>query len=1005
MSFRQLFVCAFLFLFSSTVKADDPSSAVQPPTIVTLGDSITKGVRTGVAEHETFSSVTEASLVEQGIECEVVNVGIGGERTDQALLRLDDILQLKPRVVTVMYGTNDSYIDPGNTATRITVDEYATNLRKIVTRLLLAGVEPVLMTEPRWAADAAPNGVGEHPNVRLEQYVTACRKVADELDVPLVDQFAHWTTAEAQGQSLRDWTTDGCHPNPVGHQELAAQLQPVLLSIVKSDMEPIGFRVERETILTHDDGNFLWFHPRAAAIPTLNGPPSVVMTLQKHLYTSDHYSGMSVMQTDDLGDTWSGPTAISELDWVHDDGVDIAVADVTPGWHPQTGKLIAVGAQVRYSAQGEQLEDQLRANQTAYAVFDPETNKWTRWRRLDMPEQAEFNLAWSACAQFVVEADGTVLLPFYFGSSTAVPFSTTVVRCSFDGNTLTYAEHGDVRSLPVERGVYEPSLIQFNDRFFLTIRNDLQAYVSVSDDGLKYRPMKLWRFDDGTELGNYNSQQHWVVQNQGLFLVYNRRGADNDHIMRHRAPLFIAQVDPKRLHVVRSTEQVLLPERGATLGNFGAASITQSESWVTVAEGLWSDDARRRGGEGAVLLARVKSATQRESSTPETADKVVTGREPVRVVCFGDSVTGLYYHTGGRRAYTDLLEIALRRLCPRADVTTINAGISGHTTRDALNRIDQDVLAKKPSLVTVMFGLNDMTRVPPDEYRANLLTIIEKCQGVGAEVVLCTPNSVITTSGRPTEKLEQYCDVVREVARESHVALCDTYAAYQALREQDPQAWRLLMSDEIHPNHDGHKVIAEQIALSITGREVSLADVAPLRPPLPQTFARLRANESVKVLTMPPFEQSIGETIRQLAPDAVVEVIPWPVEGLSILELEQDAQARARELKPDLVVIAVPRSSTATSRDEFIRSFAWIMNSSLSFGHQEWDVVVVHPDVVEPPEGEAGGAGAGEFDHLVRELVAAQDLTLIDRPQDSTADAATIFSGWMQRQWKFAPLP
>jgi lysophospholipase L1-like esterase len=131
---------------------------------------------------------------------------------------------------------------------------------------------------------------------------------------------------------------------------------------------------------------------------------------------------------------------------------------------------------------------------------------------------------------------------------------------------------------------------------------------------------------------------------------------------------------------------------------------------VTVAEGVWNDDARRRGAEGAVLLARVLADTSQTTKTPTTAENLLSGRAPVRIVCFGDSVTGLYYHTGGRRAYTDLLETALNRLCPRADVTMVNAGISGHTTRDALARLDTDVLPQRPSLVTVMFGLNDMTR-------------------------------------------------------------------------------------------------------------------------------------------------------------------------------------------------------------------------------------------------------------------------------------------------------
>ncbi|MBX3440729.1 MAG: hypothetical protein KF861_24780, partial [Planctomycetaceae bacterium] len=446
-------------------------------------------------------------------------------------------------------------------------------------------------------------------------------------------------------------------------------------------------------------------------------------------------------------------------------------------------------------------------------------------------------------------------------------------------------------------------------------------------------------------------------------------------------------------------EQVLLPERGATLGNSGAMQVTADESWVTVAEGIWNDDARRRGAQGAVLLAKVISDEQQPPGTPNTAARLLDGKEPVRVVCFGDSVTGLYYHTGGRRAYTDLLGTALARLCPRGEITMINAGISGHTTRNALDRIETDVLAKSPTLVTVMFGLNDMTRVPLDEYRANLVQIVEKVRGVGAEVVLCTPNSVITTDSRPSEKLEQYCEVARDVARDHQTALCDCYAIYQAARERDPSAWRLLMSDEIHPNHDGHKLIAESIARTITGRSVSLSDVEPLRPPLPHTFSKLRTAEPIKVLAMPPFDESVAATIAQFAPDVPVDVVSWATEGRSLTELEQDAKARVRELKPDLVVIAVPRAATATATDEFIHSFAWIMNWSLSFGRQGWDVVVVHPDVTESNESNAS------MDELIRRLVGAQDLTLIERPRGSTDTADAVLDEWLDRQWRFAPLP
>src|SRR5262249_31636504 len=154
-------------------------------------------------------------------------------------------------------------------------------------------------------------------------------------------------------------------------------------------------------------------------------------------------SGTSVMRSDDLGQTWTSPHPQPELDWVKEsDHVDVAVADVTPAWHARTGKLLAVGAQVRYSKAGEQLEDKPRSHQTAFAVFHPKTNAWTPWKRLETPRLDRFNFARSACAQFVVRDDGTVLLPFYFGRDAKVPASVTVVACSFDGKELKYLEHG-----------------------------------------------------------------------------------------------------------------------------------------------------------------------------------------------------------------------------------------------------------------------------------------------------------------------------------------------------------------------------------------------------------------------------------------------------------------------------------------------------------------------------------------------------------------------------------
>jgi len=371
---------------------------------------------------------------------------------------------------------------------------------------------------------------------------------------------------------------------------------------------PAGYDIVLDVPVEHDDGKFLWFHPRAAAVPGKgkDGAPLAVMTLQKHLQVSDFYSELYYMLSEDLGKTWTGPVTIPEFAWRKGpEGEIVAVCDVTPGWHARTGKVIAIGAQLMYREGGALIEREGRFDQTAYTVFDPDARTWTAWKLIEMPEDPMFQFCRNACSQWIVEPDGTLLLPLYHGRNAKEDYTVSVGRFRFDGDTVSYVEHGNSMSVEGGRGLCEPSMVKHRGRYFLTLRNDARAYVTAGDDGLHYDPIKPWTFDDGAELGSYNTQQHWLATDDALFLVYTRRGANNDHVMRNRAPLFIAQVDPEALHVLRATERVLIPERGAALGNFGAAAITPAESWVTVGEGVWNDDARKRGAKGALYVARV----------------------------------------------------------------------------------------------------------------------------------------------------------------------------------------------------------------------------------------------------------------------------------------------------------------------------------------------------------------------------------------------------------------
>jgi len=332
-----------------------------------------------------------------------------------------------------------------------------------------------------------------------------------------------------------------------------------------------------------------------------------VLTLQRHLKVSDYYSGLYFMRSDDGGATWTDPFLPPELDWRHEGADTIAVCDVTPGWHAPSGRLLAIGVKLRYSPAGAQLLDRPRSHELAYAAYDPATGRWSAWQELALPDtDSKFFLVAPGCVQWLVNADGTLLIPTYFKGRTGSDYSATVLHCAFAGRELRYLDHGDELALAGGRGLCEPSLARYGDRYFLTLRNDARGYVTTSADGLHWAPIRPWTFDDGAELGSYNTQTHWLTHSDGLFLSYTRRGAGNDHIARHRAPLFLAQVDPERLCVLRATEQVLMPERGVMLGNFGACAVDERESWVTDAEYAFGTAPDPRGADGTVFVARVQ---------------------------------------------------------------------------------------------------------------------------------------------------------------------------------------------------------------------------------------------------------------------------------------------------------------------------------------------------------------------------------------------------------------
>ena len=404
----------------------------------------------------------------------------------------------------------------------------------------------------------------------------------------------------------------------------------VLLPGVVFGREPSA--VETELTVAHDgfDGNTCWVHARAGIVPANSDesseqhPPRVIMTMQKLLLSgSDIFYALHETTTGDGGQTWSQPKElrsfarqrVESLDTrqlptgaeiapaLLQPGDETTVCDFAPKWHASSRHLLGLGQTVWYRNNRVM---PVRPRGIAYAVFDTERARWQNWGTVDLPELPKFRSAGSGSVQRVDLPGGDMLLPLYFKDPQNKQYSVTVAHCRWDGNRLWYARHGNEMSIAVDRGLFEPSLTHFKDRYFLTMRNDRHAYVSVSEDGLQYSKPRRWTFDDGQDLGSYNTQQHWVTHHEDLYLVYTRRGADNDHVFRHRAPLFMGRGDAERLCVERASEQVLVPERGARLGNFGVVDLSPHETWVTVTEWMQPIGVKKYGSDNCVFVAKLK---------------------------------------------------------------------------------------------------------------------------------------------------------------------------------------------------------------------------------------------------------------------------------------------------------------------------------------------------------------------------------------------------------------
>lgn len=188
-----------------------------------------------------------------------------------------------------------------------------------------------------------------------------------------------------------------------------------------------------------------------------------------------------------------------------------------------------------------------------------------------------------------------------------------------------------------------------------------------------------------------------------------------------------------------------------------------------------------------------------------------------RVIFFGDSIT---QEGASAKGYIGLLKTMV-------DTTSFElkgAGIGGNKVYDLYLRLEQDVLTKKPDIVFIYVGINDvwhkeLTKTGTDynKYIKFYQALITKIKASGAKVVLCTPSVIGEKNNGENaldEDLDTYANGIRELATKNSLSLCDLRAAFKTYLSENNVSnveKGILTTDRVHLNMAGNQFVAQQM--------------------------------------------------------------------------------------------------------------------------------------------------------------------------------------------------
>ena len=206
---RALLLLLIIATGASRCNGDDGPTApgAISPVIVAFGDSLTSGP--GLGRNEAYPALLQRRMTAEQREYRVVNAGVTGETTSEAVLRFDSTLVPGTKIVILAIGINDGLRG-------VPVSTVERNIAAMIERAQARGIQVLLC-----GMEAPPVGPGGL--IYTVDFHRMYTRLADRYRVPLVPFFL---TAIIGND---EWNLDdSLHPNAAGHRVIAEAIWPHL---------------------------------------------------------------------------------------------------------------------------------------------------------------------------------------------------------------------------------------------------------------------------------------------------------------------------------------------------------------------------------------------------------------------------------------------------------------------------------------------------------------------------------------------------------------------------------------------------------------------------------------------------------------------------------------------------------------------------------------------------------------------------------------------------------